>query len=106
MAAGLSGDYDLVFPLGASELCSFALKLYGLQRTPSFFDEVSDMPLSERTRLLTEALSEAKVSARQMILEMTPQSDFGPLRPRLSRQAGCWQSMSSLQTKRLRQTTS
>ena len=59
MAAGLSGDYDLVFPLGASELCSFALKLYGLQRTPSFFDEVSDMPLSERTRLLTEGLGEA-----------------------------------------------
>ena len=59
MAAGLSGDYDLVFPLGASELCSFVLKLYGLQRTPFFFDEVSDMPLSERARLLTEGLGEA-----------------------------------------------
>ena len=51
-SAGLSGDYDLVFPIGASELCSFALKLYGLQREPFFFDDILGMSLGERAKLL------------------------------------------------------
>ena len=58
--AGLSGDYDLVFPLGASELCSFALRLYGLQREPFFFDDMLGMTLRERAGMLAGSADGAR----------------------------------------------
>ena len=51
-SAGLRGSYDLIFPLGASEQCSYALRLYGLQHESFFFDTISEMSLLERVELI------------------------------------------------------
>ena len=69
-SAGLRGAYDLIFPLGASEQCSYALRLYGLQHEPFFFDNVSEMSLLERVRLIVgfpdETEPRDEISSRQI----------------------------------------
>lgn len=60
-SGGLRGTYDLIFPLGASEQCSYALRLYGLQHESFFFDDISDLSLLERVSLIVGFPEEVKI---------------------------------------------